>query len=205
MSSPSGLPPCGAGWSFDREPRHPSSSGSGDGGVRPRRCRGGWTRCAAVLHLLGPATPKLVAGYLDAPVKDVTQHWPSDVVDVDVGVGEQSEVRTVLEKDANSLASPKAPDGLVRLLGPFDLFLQGRDRELVVPDGARRKELWRTLGRPGAVLSGHEIVGTWRPRAAGSKLRLAVDAWGTLPDLTEQAERLADFRGVEFAGFVDPD
>ncbi len=66
-----------------------------------------------------------------------------------------------------------------------------------------RKELWRTLGRPGAVLSGHEIVGTWRPRAAGSKLRLAVDAWGTLPDLTEQAERLAAFRGVEFAGFVD--
>ncbi len=157
-----------------------------------------------VLHLLGPATPKLVAGYLDAPVKDVTQHWPSDVVEVEVRVDGQGEVRSVLEEDADALSSPKAADGLVRLLGPFDLFLQGRDRELVVPDAAHRKDLWRTLGRPGAVLSGHEIVGTWRPRAAGAKLRLAVDAWSTLPDLTEQAERLAEFRGVEFAGFVDP-
>ena len=126
------------------------------------------------------------------------------MVDVEVRVDGKGEVRSVLADDADALSSPKAPDGLVRLLGPFDLFLQGRDRELVVPDGARRKELWRTLGRPGAVLSGHEIVGTWRPRAAGSKLRLAVDAWDTLPDLTEQAERLAAFRGVEFAGFVDP-
>ena len=90
------------------------------------------------------------------------------------------------------------------MLGPFDLFLQGRDRELLVPDAARRKDLWRMLGRPGAVLSGHEIVGTWRPRASGSKLRLAVDAWGAVPDLSEQAERLAEFRGAEFAGFVDP-
>jgi hypothetical protein len=157
-----------------------------------------------VLHLLGPATPKLVAGYLDAPVKDVTQHWPSDVVDVEVRVDGQGEVRSMLEADADALSSPKAADGLVRLLGPFDLFLQGRDRELVVPDADHRKGLWRTIGRPGAVLSGHEIVGTWRPRAAGSKLRLAVDAWSSLPDLTEPAERLAAFRGVEFAGFVDP-
>ena len=93
--------------------------------------------------------------------------------------------------------------GLVRLLGPFDLFLQSRDRELVVPDEADRKDLWRTLGRPGGVLVGHEVLGTWRPRASGKKLRLAVNAWAPLPDLTEQAERLAAFRGVTFDGFVD--
>ena len=62
--------------------------------------------------------------------------------------------------------------GLVRLLGPFDLFLQARDRELVVPEQAHRKDLWRTIGRPGGVLVGQEVLGTWRPRAAGKKLRL---------------------------------
>lgn len=55
----------------------------------------------------------------------------------------------------------------------------------------------------GAVLVGHEILGTWRPRTSGRKLRLRVDAWATLPDLTEQAERLATFRDVQFAGFVE--
>jgi hypothetical protein len=35
----------------------------------------------ACLRLLGPATPKLVAEYLDARVKDVTARWPDDVVD----------------------------------------------------------------------------------------------------------------------------
>ena len=92
----------------------------------------------------------------------------------------------------------------MRLLGPFDLFLQARDRELA---RARRGRPQATCGArsgvPAAVLVGHEVLGTWRPRASGSRLRMAVDAWAPLPDLTEQAERLAAFRGLTFAGFVE--
>ena len=153
----------------------------------------------AVLRLLSPATPKQVATYLDAPVKDVREHWPEDVRRVTV----EGESRDILDSDAEALSSPADVSGVIRLLGPFDLFLQGRDRELVVPDEAHRKDLWRILGRPGGVLVGHEIHGTWRPRASGKKLRLAVNAWSPLPDLTEQAERLAAFRGVTFDGFLD--
>jgi len=152
----------------------------------------------ATLRLLGPATPKQVATYLDAPVKDVRAHWPVDVEQVTV----EGESRDVLTGDAKALSSAADVPDLIRLLGPFDLYLQGRDRELLVPGEADRKDLWRTLGRPGAVLVGHEIHGTWRPRASGKKLRLAVNAWRPLPDLTEQAERLAAFRGVTFDGLV---
>lgn len=152
-----------------------------------------------VLHLLGPATPQQVATFLDSPVADVKARWPTDAEPV----GVDGQTRSALTSDLPALADPPATDGLVRLLGPFDLLLQGRDRELLVPDPARRSELWRTLGRPGAVLVGHEVRGAWRPRAAGRRLRLAVDAWGLLPDLSEQAERLAALRGVTFAGFVD--
>ncbi len=152
----------------------------------------------AVLHHLGPLTPKQVAAYMDAPVKDVTAHWPDDTVDVEV----DGETRSALADDVDALSSPPESD-VVRLLGPFDPFLQLRDRELLVPDDARRKDVWRTLGRPGSVLVGHEIRGTWRPRMSGGKLRLAVDAWKSLPDLDEQAEALAAYRGVTFAGFVD--
>jgi hypothetical protein len=154
----------------------------------------------AVLHHLGPLTPKQVAAYIDAPVKDVSAHWPDDAVDVEV----DGETRSALADDADALASPPDARDVVRLLGPFDPFLQCRDRELLVPDDARRKDIWRTLGRPGSVLVGHEIRGTWRPRMSGGKLRLAVDAWDSWPDLDEQAEALAAFRGVTFSGFVDP-
>lgn len=154
----------------------------------------------AVLRFLGPSTPQLVAAYLDSPVRVVSAHWPEDVVSVEV----DGQRRDLLSADVAALAEPPPVDG-VRLLGPFDLFLQGRDRELVVPDAAARKDLWRTLGRPGAVLDGHEVVGSWRPRSTGRKLRLAVTVWsGEKPPagVAEQAERLAAFRGQAFDGFV---
>lgn len=153
-----------------------------------------------VLRLLGPASPQLVAGYLDAPVRVVRQHWPDDVVPVEVA----GETLDVLAEDVDALADPGEASG-VRLLGPFDLFLQGRDRELVVPDADARRDLWRTLGRPGGLLAGSELVGSWRPRSKGRRLQLAVTIWdGGAPPagLDEQAERLATFRGQAFAGYV---
>ena len=110
----------------------------------------------AYLRLLGPATPKHVADYLDAPVKDVTARWPDDVVEVSVD-GQQ---RWVLSEDEGKLTSEQP--ATTRLLGPFDLFLQAKDRSLLVDDPARAKALWPVLGRPGAVLVDGEIAGMWR-------------------------------------------
>lgn len=155
----------------------------------------------AVLHLLGPLTPKQVASYVDAPVTDIKDAWPDDVVDVEV----DGERRSLLASDEDALTSAADVAEVRHLLGPYDLFLQARDRKLVVPGQSHRRDLWRALGRPGGVLVGHEIVGSWRPRTAGKKLRIEVDAWRTrLPDLTESAERLAAFRGVTFDGFDRP-
>ncbi|GAA4732305.1 crosslink repair DNA glycosylase YcaQ family protein [Nocardioides endophyticus] len=154
----------------------------------------------SVLRLLGPSTPKLVAGYIDSPVRDVKEHWPEDVVPVELA----GQSLDVLADDLDALVDPPTVDA-VRLLGPFDLFLQSRDRELVVPGADARKDLWRTLGRPGGVLVGHEVVGSWRPRSKGKKLQVAVTVWdgGTVPaGVEEQAERLAAFRGQAFDGFV---
>lgn len=145
------------------------------------------------LRLLGPAIPKDVATYLDAPVAEVKAHWPSDAVDVDVA-GTAAWLLPGAETDP-------PPTDLVRLLGPFDLLLQGRDRTLLVPDTTRHKSLWPTIGRPGAVLVGTEIVGTWRPKAAGRKMSLTVETWQPLTAaqrvrVEEEAERLAAHRGV---------
>ncbi|WP_100499758.1 winged helix DNA-binding domain-containing protein [Geodermatophilus chilensis] len=145
------------------------------------------------LRLLGPATPKLVAGYLDAPVKDVQARWPDDAVEVTV----DGERRWLLAEDADRLGDVPTTTG-VFLLGPFDPFLQARDRPLLVDDPARAKALWPVLGRPGAVLADGEVAGTWRPRKAGSSMTVAVQLWTPVPReaVTAAAERLAAFRGV---------
>ena len=155
----------------------------------------------AYLRLLGPATPKHVADYLDAPVKDVKARWPVDSAEVSVD-GEQ---RWVLAADESALAAD--PVCTTRLLGPFDLFLQARDRPLLVDDTARAKALWPVLGRPGAVLVDGEVAGTWRPRKAGKRLRVSVDLWtgdtaAVRAAITQQAERLAAHRQVALAGVV---
>jgi hypothetical protein len=150
----------------------------------------------AYLRLLGPATPKHVADYLDAPVKDVTAQWPQDVTEVTVG----GERRSILTADVDALHAGAASG--TRLLGPFDLYLQLRDRPSLVDDPAQRKALWPVLGRPGAVLHDGEVVGRWRPRKAGRRLGLKIEMWRpTSPTMRggidEQAERLAGYRGIE--------
>lgn len=149
---------------------------------------------------MSPATPKHVADYLDAPLKDVKDRWPEDAVEAKVG----SEVRWILAADEPALESANQA-GVIRLLGPFDLFLQARDRTTVVPDSAHAKQLWPALGRPGAVLAGGELVGTWRPRKSGSSFSVSVQPWRRLAlplrqAIAGQAERLAAFRGVTLKG-----
>ncbi len=153
----------------------------------------------AYLRLLGPATHQHVAGYLDAPVKDVQAHWPEDAVEARV----DGERRWLLSSDADRLED--GPPRGARLLGPFDLYLQARDRALLVDRAERVKDLWRMLGRPGGVLVDGEIVGTWRARRSGNSVTVTVSLWDTVPRaatnaIAEQAERLAAFRDARLAG-----
>jgi hypothetical protein len=125
----------------------------------------------------------------------VKAHWPPDAVEVSVD-GDQ---RWLLAEDVDRLGDP-APDATL-LLAPFDLYLQARDRPLLVPDKEHAADLWRMLGRPGGVLHAGEIVGTWRARKAGSALTVTVDLWAPADrqGVADQAERLAACRGLALA------
>jgi len=149
----------------------------------------------AYLRLLGPATPAHVAGYLDATLADVKARWPADAAEVTV----EGQRRWVLADDVDRLGA--GPPAGTLLLGSHDLFLQARDRATLVPDPVRAKELWRTIGRPGAVLADGEVVGTWRARKAGKALDVSVDPFVPAPPrlraaVEAQAERLAAHRGL---------
>jgi hypothetical protein len=145
------------------------------------------------LRFLGPATPQEIATFLDAPVAEVKKAWPPEAVEIDVD-GSRA---WMLDSSGTSDGDPD----LVRLLGGFDLFLQGKDRLRIVPDKAKHKALWPTIGRPGAVLSGTEIIGIWRPKASGSKFALRLELWDKISKpvrgrIESEAERLAAHRGL---------
>jgi hypothetical protein len=158
----------------------------------------------AYLHLCGPATVKEVAEYLDSPVKEVKTHWPEDAVEIEVA----GEARWMLAGDEAALREADAE--AVRLVGPYDLLLQSRDRRLLVDDPAKAKALWPVLGRPGAVLAGGRIAGLWRPRKSGKKFTVNVEPWGKLTAgerkaVGAEAERLAAFRDVPLTGVAYAD
>jgi hypothetical protein len=153
---------------------------------------------AAYLALLGPATVGEFAGYLEARRADVAEVWTErGLAEVEVA----GRATWLPEDRLDALNDAPEPD-IVRLLGPFDPYLQARDRRLIVPDKAVQKALWPVLGRPGAVFVDGEIVGTWRTKASGKKLAVTVEAFAPLrpsawDQIETEAERVAQVRGAE--------
>ena len=115
------------------------------------------------VHVFGPASP---SGF---------ERWagvrpPAGRIAFE-GLGELlAPVRTpsgdgwILAADEPAYRAPSGPPAPARLLPSGDAFflLQGVERELLVPDAARRRELWTPRVWPGAVLVDGEVVGTWR-------------------------------------------
>lgn len=162
---------------------------------------------AAYLRFFGPAPLKAVATYLDAPVAVVERDLPADVAEIAVrevdGTGRRKAPRFALADDVEALtgAAERAGRGVVRLLGSHDPYLQLRDRDLLVAERPRQKDLWRTLGRPGAVLVDGVVVGTWRPRTSGRDLSIRLEPWSPITGRARsavkvEAERLAAHRDL---------
>ena len=149
------------------------------------------------LTLLGPASQGDVAGYLDARRADIAEVWPTDDL---VLVSVDGREAWLPGDQVKAVKSAPAPE-VVRLLAAFDPYLQARDRALIIPDKAVHKLLWPVLGRPGVLFVDGEVAGTWRPKTAGKKLTLTVEAFAPLPPtvwtaVEAEAERVAAVRGA---------
>jgi hypothetical protein len=155
------------------------------------------------LTYLGPADVGEFAGYLEARRADVAEVWPADGL-AEVTVDGTS--RWLPEDQLDALRSAPAP-AIVRLLGPFDPYMQARDRDLIVPDKSVHRLLWPVLGRPGVVFVDGEIVGTWRTKTSGKKIAITVDAFAPLPpkvwkQVEAEAERVGEARGAADVSLV---
>lgn len=133
------------------------------------------------LHVLGPGTAEGFgdwAGLRARSARPAFADLEPELTPVRTPVGDG----WILTSDEQSFRSDVVRSDAVRLLPSGDPYylLHGRQRELLVPDGARRPLLWTSRVWPGAVVVGGDVVGTWR-RADRT---VTVSLWAAMPDAT---------------------
>jgi len=152
------------------------------------------------LHVSGPATAATFgwwSGLGPRAAADAFSALAGALTPVRTPVGEA----WILAADEPAFGAEPEPAAPARLLPSGDVFLlfQGPDRELLVPDAARRRALWTPRVWPGGVLVDGEVVGTWRRAGAA----MAVQPWVRLsPAAREAVEREA--AGLPLPGVEGP-
>jgi hypothetical protein len=136
------------------------------------------------LHVFGPATPGAFAEWAGIAVREGTAAFEAlgaALTPVRTPIGDG----WVLTSDVPALLADSRPAAPARLLPSGDAYwlLQGRDRELLVPDRSRRAQLWTPRVWPGAVLADGEIAGTWRRDAE----TVSITAWQPLATAAREA------------------
>jgi hypothetical protein len=136
------------------------------------------------LRAYGPATQSDLAawaGIAPAHARTLLDGIAGETEEVDF----DGRSALILAADADRFASPPTASG-VRLLPPFDPYLDQRDRATLWPDPAVRKRARTGIGAPGVVLVDGDVAGLWRPQKKGKRLVVAVEP------LTKAARQAAD-------------
>ncbi len=124
------------------------------------------------LRCYGPAQVSDFQSWLGCSPKQAKRLW-GGIAEELAPVELDGKRRWVLAEDLDLLAQGEEGERLL-LLGPHDPYLDLRDRDLILPDKARQRQVWKTVGNPGAVLLGGRVVGFWTVRTRGDKLDAAV-------------------------------
>lgn len=129
------------------------------------------------LHVFGPADADSFtewAGIASRQGVAAFEALGDSLLPVRTPVGES----WILAVDEPAFLADAGPEPPARLLPSGDAYflLQGKDRELLVPDPALRPLLWTPRVWPGAVLVDGQVAGTWRR----AKETMTVEPWRKL-------------------------
>ena len=136
------------------------------------------------LHIFGPTTPEAFAEWSGIGRRRGSEAFDAlrrSLTAVRTAVGDA----WILSRDEPRFREAPGPAAPARLLPSGDAYflLQGADRELLIADADRRRELWTPRVWPGALLVEGEVVGTWRR----SQATVSVDAWRRLSRTAREA------------------
>jgi hypothetical protein len=126
------------------------------------------------LHVFGPTTPESFAEWAGIGARHgglAFEALGGSLTPVRTPIGDA----WILARDEATFRAEPGPAAPARLLPSGDTYflLQGADRLLLVPDAARRDQLWTPRVWPGALLVDGEIVGTWRR----AQKTMTIQAW----------------------------
>jgi len=115
------------------------------------------------LHIYGPTTPEAFgqwAGIGAQPGAAAFGALGTSLTPVGTPIGDA----WILSEDEAAVRAAPGPAAPARLLPSGDAFLlhHAAARDLMVPDAARRSELWTPRVWPGGLLVAGELAGTWR-------------------------------------------
>ncbi|GAA3009657.1 DNA glycosylase AlkZ-like family protein [Streptosporangium longisporum] len=130
------------------------------------------TLLRAYLRVNGPASRALFRDWMGSGTAAVAGLWKDlgeDLVRVRVGDRPYDLPEALLDE----VGRAPAPEGVV-LVPPHDPYLRQADRNLLVPDADRRRQVWRALSGPGALLVDGEVAGTWRYRRQERELTVTL-------------------------------
>lgn len=156
------------------------------------------------LHCYGPATPAGLMTWLGCSKQQARRLWDAAAEET-VPVEVEGKERHILDSDRESLLSAVAPakgaGQRLLLLSAHDPYLDQRDREVILEDKARHREVWRTVANPGAVLKDGRIIGIWKAKARKGQLDLSISPWEAITTQEQQllgslAEGFAAFKGL---------
>jgi hypothetical protein len=154
------------------------------------------------LRCYGPATPGDFAGWTWIGAAAARQRF-TELADELQEVSWDGQTGSVLREDIDELRGARTPSG-VRLLPPNDPYLLARDRAALIPDPAKRKVVWPSLGAPGTLVVDGEIVAIWRSQKKGTVLRVQISYFDrpiakAAALIEQEAQLLAELRGCRTA------
>ena len=157
------------------------------------------------LRCYGPAQVADFQSWLGCSPKQAKRLW-GGIAEELAPVELDGKRRWDLTEDLDLLAQGEEGERLL-LLGPHDPYLDLRDRDLILPDKARQRQVWKTVGNPGAVLRGGRVIGFWTVRTRGDKLDAAVTLFEALEPtqrsrLEELVSSYAAFRGTALRAYT---
>jgi hypothetical protein len=148
------------------------------------------------LHCFGPASIGGFANWLGCSSAQAERIWQT-VKDEIKPVNLSGKERYILSDDKELLLSPPPSERKVHLLGGHDPYLGLQDRDVILDNKARQKQIWQTVLNPGAVLWQGEIAGMWQAKKKGKGLEIEVALW----DDAKMSKRDIQDLGDEYALF----
>lgn len=154
------------------------------------------------LRCFAPASVTGFAGWLGCSPAQAGRIWQT-AAEMLEPVDLNGKICYVHRDDKELLLAPTQAQRKIHLLAGHDPYLGLQDREIILDNKMRQKQIWQNISNPGAVLCQGKIAGLWRFRKNGKQAEAAITLWDKESILKTESEQLcsayASFRQLNLS------